>query len=131
MSQQSQVEDTEQMLAAAGFVAKPAETPVRLQQLATLKPFQIQRQLVPVSGGQTFGYLYADPQYCHCVFTGDARAYQTYRQMAQQQRIADEQLRAAELAQEEAFDWGAWGPYDGWMGGPPVVVVHGDHHGHR
>lgn len=122
VSEQSRVENSEQMLVAAGFVEKPATSPERQQQLATLKPYKVLRQPVQVNGQDTFGYLYADPQYCHCVLTGDARAYQVYQQLAQQQKLAEERLEAEELAQEEAFDWGAWGPY-GYWGGPPVVVV--------
>jgi hypothetical protein len=110
-SQQSQVESKEQMLVAAGFLEKPATSPERQQQLATLKPFTLLRQPIQVNGQDTFGYLYADPKYCHCVLTGNAGAYQAFRQLAQQQKIAQEQLEAAELAQEDAFDWGTWGPY--------------------
>lgn len=128
-SQQAQIDNVEQMLVAAGFLEKPADTPARQQQLASLEPFRVERQLVQVKGGNTFGYLYADPRYCHCVFTGDAAAYQKFRQIAEQQRIADERLQAAELEQENAFDWGAWGPY-GYWGGPPMVVVVPHHHHH-
>jgi hypothetical protein len=40
-------------------------------------------------------YLYADPVVCGCVYVGDQRAYDQYRQqMATQQTATDEQIRA-------------------------------------
>ncbi len=122
-SQQAQVADMEQMLVASGFVEKPASTPERQQQLASLPPFVLQRQLVDTNGQQTFDYVYADPQYCHCALTGDALAYQRFAQLAQQRRIAADNLQAAEMAQNAAFNWSLWGP-------PAVIVVHHDHDHH-
>ena len=124
-SQQAVVADTEQMLVASGFIEKPATTPERQQQLASLPPFLLQRQLVDVNGQPTFAYVYPDPQYCHCALTGDALAYQHYAQLAQQRRIAADNLQAAEMAQNAAFNWNMWGP-------PAVIVVHHDHdHDHH
>ena len=120
-SQQAVVADSEQMLVASGFVEKPATTPERQQQLASLPPFALQRQLVEVNGQPTFAYVYADPQYCHCALTGDTLAYQRYAQLAQQRRIAADNLQAAEMAQNAAFDWNVWGP-------PAIIVVHHEHH---
>lgn len=130
VSEQSRVQETEQMLVAAGFIEKPASTPDRQNQLATLPPYKILSQEIHVGNGDTYGYVYADPQYCHCLFVGDAKAYQQYQQIALQKKIADEQLQAAEMTENAYFDWGMWGPYD-WWGPGPIVVIHDGHGGPR
>ena len=124
ISEQSRVEEREQMLTAAGFVEKPAATPDRQNQLASLQPYKILSQQIHAGGVDTVGYVYADPQYCHCLFLGDAKAYQRYQQMAVEKKIADERVRAAEMAENASFDWGMWGPYD-WWGPEPIVVIRG------
>jgi hypothetical protein len=117
-SKQSQVEDTEQMLAAAGFEEKPASTPERQQQISSLPPYKLLRRELP-SKNTSFGYVYADPQFCHCIFVGGPKEYQAYQQAALQKRVAEEQLQAAEMQQDAAFNWGMWGPYGGWWGPGP------------
>jgi hypothetical protein len=135
VSQASRVQDKEQMLVAAGFLEKPASTPQRQAHLASLPPFSVLSQQLQVGGVDTIGYVYADPQFCHCLFVGDPAAYQRFQQMALQQRIAQEQIQATEMAEDNAFDWGMWGPYDYWGGGD-IIGGHGGHggfggHGHR
>ena len=126
-SEQAEVQQTEQMLAAAGFRMQPADTPQRQAQLAATPPRQLLTQTLQVGGKPTAGYIYADPDYCHCVYLGTPQAFQAYQQLALQQRIANEQLQAAEMQEDAAFDWGMWGP--GYWGPGPVVVVH--EHGYR
>jgi hypothetical protein len=117
------VQDTEQMLTAAGFVEKPANSPAREAQLAALPPFRIQSQQIHAGGADTIGYVYADPQFCHCLFVGNDRAYERHQRMMVEKKIADERLQAAAMREDAAFDWGAWGPYDDWWGPGAVVVV--------
>ena len=115
-STQSRVQNNEQMLAAAGFEEKPANTPERQQVLASLPPFKLVRRNLPAGHAYSFGYAYADPQFCHCLFVGGPKEYQQYSQAALQQRVAQEQIQAAEAQEDTAFDWGMWGPYGGWWG---------------
>jgi hypothetical protein len=118
-STQSRVQDDEQMLAAAGFEEKPATTPERQQELANLPPFKVIRHDLPPGHKVSFGYIYADPQFCRCVFVGGPKEYQQYAQAALQQRVANAQIQAAEAQQDAAFNWGMWGPYGGWWGPGP------------
>jgi hypothetical protein len=118
----AQVRDTEQMLGAAGFVPQPADTPEKQAELAALPPHRLLMQHLRTGGGETTAYVYADPDQCHCIYVGDAKAFQAYQQLAFQKRLADEQLQAAQMAEDASFDWGVWGP--GFWGPPPVVVVH-------
>jgi len=97
----------ESTLAAAGFKMKVADTPERLSKLQALpvrKIFTKQRD------GETV-YLYADPEFCKCLYAGRQEQYDTYRRMAMEQQIAQEQVQAAEMNENAAMDWGMWGPF--------------------
>jgi hypothetical protein len=122
-SERAEVLDTERMLGAAGFQARPADTAAQEAQLAALPPRKVIAQHLQAGGGDTLGYFYADPEQCHCIYVGDAKAYQAYQQMAFEQKLADERVQAAELNADAAMDWGMWGP--GFWGPGPAVVVHG------
>jgi hypothetical protein len=110
------------MLAAAGFKMLPADTPERQAQLAILPPHQLLVQHLNAAGNDTDGYVYADRDFCHCLYVGNANAFQAFQQMAFQKRLADERLQAAEMEENAAFNWSMWAPGD-WGPGP-VVVVH-------
>ena len=116
-----QTAETEQILAAAGFQVEPADTPERQAELASLPPHRLLAQSLQVGGAPAVGYVYADPDHCHCLFVGDAKAYQSFQQLALQKRIADEYLQAATLNHDAAFNWGHWGP--GFWDPAPVIVV--------
>jgi hypothetical protein len=97
---------TEQVLSAAGFQMKLADTPDRVTSLRTLPP----RTLVPqLREGQMY-YVYADPQACGCLYVGTEAQYQQYQRLAFQKTIADEQLAAAREYQNATAVWGMWGP---------------------
>jgi hypothetical protein len=124
-SQQSVADSQEQMLAAAGFLEKPADTPARQARLAALQPYKLMAQRVTAGGRDTVGYIYADPQFCHCVYVGGPEAYARFQQLALQQHLAQEQIAAQEMAEDNAFGWGEWGPYPYWGQGPVVVFAGG------
>lgn len=101
----------EDMLSAAGFQSRPADTPQRVAALRSLPAHRFVRQ---VRGDQQF-WLYADPTVCRCVYAGDDRAYSRYRQEVFQQRIADENRFAAQEYRDAAmaqFEMGPWAPWD-------------------
>jgi hypothetical protein len=121
-TQQSLTQNTENMLAAAGFLEKPANTPAREAHLARLQPYKILSQRVTVAGNDTVGYVYADPQFCHCAYVGSPEAYSRFQQLAFQQHLANEQIAAADMAQDDMFGWGEWGPYPYWGGGGVIIA---------
>jgi hypothetical protein len=121
-TQQSISQQTEQMLVAAGFLEKPANTPKRQARLAALPPYHVLSQRVNAGGKDTVGYVYADPQFCHCVFVGNTEAFQKYQQLAFQAHLVQEQVTAQEMADDNAFGWGDWGPYPYWGGGEVIVA---------
>ena len=104
-----QTVETEQVLAAAGFQVKPADTPEKLAHLQTLTP----RKVVRYSRDGQPQYVYADPETCKCLYVGDEQRYQKYQELSLQKQIADEQRSAAETNWDASINWGAWGPW-GW-----------------
>lgn len=107
--QTATVQDKENMLTAAGFVPKPADTPAKLAKLKSFPPHKFAQ--VPQNGQMV--YVYADPNICKCMYFGTQANYAQYRQMVFAQNIANEQQMTAMMNQDAAFDWGMWG----W--GPP------------
>jgi hypothetical protein len=104
-----QTVETEQVLAAAGFQVKPADTPEKLAHLQTLTPRKVVRY---TRDGQP-QYVYADPETCKCLYVGDEQRYQKYQELSLQKQIADEQMSAAQTNWDASMNWGAWGPW-GW-----------------
>ena len=94
-----EAEDTEQLLAAAGFHMKEASTP---EQLANLHAMS-QRKIVSQEQDGQPRYVYAD-QDCKCVYVGDERNYDEYQRLSLREEIAEENLDAS-------MDWGMWGPW--------------------
>ena len=101
----SQVQNKEDMLAAAGFTIVPANTPQRQASLRSMPPHKFVQQ---VRNNKVI-FTYADPTICDCMYVGDQKAYDRYRQDVFVKNIANEQEMTAQMAQ---MDWGGWGP--GW-----------------
>jgi hypothetical protein len=95
--QRSEAQDTEQLLAAAGFQAKPADTPEKLANLRTMPP----RKLVSQAKDGKFVYSYADPNSCQCLYVGGPTEYSAYQRLAVQK----------EIALDASMDWDTWGPW--------------------
>jgi hypothetical protein len=100
-----EAKSTEQMLAAAGFQVRFADTPEKLANLEKLT----QRRLVVHPYGDSERWVYADAAGCKCVYAGDEKAYQQYEKEVVEQNIANQQEMTAEMNQDAAMDWGAWG----------------------
>lgn len=105
---QQRVADKEDLLAAAGFTVRPADTPARQAQLTSLPP----HHFVQKDRSGKVIYLYADPLDCACLYIGDQVAYDRYRQEVFQRHLAAQQALAAEINEDPAWSWSAWGP--GW-----------------
>jgi len=99
--------DTGDLLVAAGFRSKPADTPEREQRLRELPPLK----MVSQSKDGHLVYRYADPYSCDCLYVGDEQAYAEYKRLALKKQVAEERLEAAEAEESAAMDWGLWGPW--------------------
>jgi hypothetical protein len=98
------------MLVAAGFktiTPKTAAQQQKLQQLQTGQVATIQKN------GRTY-YIVADPPQ-NLVYVGGPHEYQAYQQMRAQRQLVQENLQTAEMYQDAAMQWGAWGGWGvGW-----------------
>jgi hypothetical protein len=105
--QRSEARSTEQLLAAAGFVMRPADTAARQQRLAALSPYRLESR---TKDGNVV-YTYADPAGCKCLYVGGSKEYSEYQRLQVQRQIAAEQAWAAQEAQMDWGMWGLWGPW--------------------
>ena len=67
----SDARSTEQLLAAAGFVMRPADTAERQQRLAARPPYRLESH---TKDGMVV-YTYADPDGCKCLYVGGPKEY--------------------------------------------------------
>ena len=104
VSQQQQVSQKEDLLAAAGFQIRVANTPQRIAAMRSLPPNKFVTRVV----NGTPVYQYADPLVCKCVYFGTQQNWDAYRQEMFVQRIANENQMTA-IMNQEAWDWGPWG----------------------
>jgi 16S rRNA G966 N2-methylase RsmD len=88
--------NTEVLLSQAGFRKVPADTPQRAEHLQTLAA----RKLIRRKSDDKVYYVYADPDYCKCMYVGSESAYATYKTLVQQQ---DEAMALQEERDSENF----------------------------
>ena len=103
----NEVQQTEQMLAAAGFRMKPADNAERITHLRTLPS----RKLAPYQQGSDIYWVYADPDVCNCLWVGNEQQYQAYQKIRIDKEIADSRLAAAQYQRDAAMNLGLWGPW--------------------
>lgn len=96
----------EDMLSAAGFKREPANTPERQAHLNSLPADKI----TPVVRDGVTYYTFPDPKQ-NVLYVGQEQQYQEYRRLRLQKQMADEQLAAAQMNEDAA--WNAWGPWGG------------------
>jgi len=70
-------EGKDMKLEDVGFVMRPANTPAQLERLRLLPP----RTFVARTKDGSRYYLYADPDYCKCVFLGNELAMKSYHDL--------------------------------------------------
>ncbi len=100
----------EEMLEAAGFQMKQAQTPEQLADVQGLP----QRKFVPHTRDGHVMYVYADAVTCQCIYVGTENNYQKYQKMAFEKNITDEQEMTAEENSVTSLNWGSWGPWGPW-----------------
>jgi uncharacterized protein YceK len=96
--------DTGDLLVAAGFTVKPADTPEQAQELRAMRPLKMVSQ--PKDG--SIIYRFADPYSCQCLYVGDQQAYAEYK------RLAEERLEATEAEENATMGWGFSGQQWWW-----------------
>jgi len=105
--EQDQVTQVEQMLSAAGFQQKLADTPEKMTHLQTLPQLDVTGH----KDGDKPRYVYADAAYCRCLYVGDEAAYQRYRQLARKSSQIDRQRQQTMWNHTSHMRWDVWGSY--------------------
>jgi hypothetical protein len=104
----TQTQTKENLLIAAGFKVIVPSTAAQRQKLQTLPPGKV---TLVQKDGKTY-YVFPDASN-NQAYVGGSTQYQAYRQLRLANKLANENLEAAEL-----MDWGGWvgwgGP--GWRG---------------
>jgi hypothetical protein len=101
---QQQVAQREDLLAAAGFQVRPADSPHRV---AAMKRLPANKFVIKLANGNPV-YLYADPLVCGCVYFGTQQNWDAYRQEVFAKQLADEAQMTA-IMNQETWDMGPWG----------------------
>lgn len=104
-TEQDRVVAKTDMLVAAGFIARPADTPARQAMLQKLPPHHFVMRAV----NGNYVYLYSDPLVCGCLYVGSSQAYSTYKQQRFQQNLADQQQLTAQMYSDPGWNFGPWG----------------------
>src|SRR3989441_4640143 len=89
----SEAHSTEQLLAAAGFVMRPADTAERQQRLAARPPYRLESHTKDGKGV----YTYAHPEGCKWPYVGGAKEYSEYQHLRLQRQIAADEACAGPL----------------------------------
>jgi len=105
----TQTQNKENLLVAAGFKVIVPHTAAQEQKLQALPPDHV---TLVQKDGKTY-YVFPDAAN-NQAYVGGPTQYQAYKQLRLANRLANENLEAAEMNQDASMDWGAWG---GW-GGP-------------
>ena len=97
-------DQTQVDLGSCGFTWKIADTPEKMKQLEALP----QRQIVPHKKDGKIYYIYADARDCKCVYIGDEKAYQQYKQFVAEKRMDRKDDIAAEQTAIMSMDPNFW-----------------------
>jgi hypothetical protein len=102
----SSQEGTDMHLEDAGFKMRPADNAEKLRHARLVPPRTFVTRL---KDGKRY-YVYADPDFCKCVFVGDAAAMKTYRDMVTRSKglaptvVAPDSVTPAMLIEHEMDD---------------------------
>ncbi len=109
----TETQSKENLLIAAGFKVIVPSTAAQQQKLQALPPDKV--TLVQKEGKN----YYVFPDVAHNqAYVGGPKQYQAYRQLRLQNKLANENLEAAEIYQDASMNWGGWGGWGGpgWIG---------------
>ena len=95
----------EGLLLDAGFVKNPADTPEKMARIKS----EVQRKVIPVQEeGQTY-YLYADADFCQCLYVGDNSAFSRFEGLISMRKIERNTCIDNRLRSSQAEPWREFG----------------------
>ena len=95
----------EELLMAAGFAKKPADTPEKMSRLRRVPLYEI---AVRKKGDQPV-YYYADPNVCQCIYLGNETNYQNYRRLLIERNMRTPPVAVTPADMEAEEEWGVLG----------------------
>ena len=95
----------EELLMAAGFAKKPADTPEKMARLRRVPLYEI---AVRKKGEQPV-YYYADPNVCQCIYLGNENNYQAYRRLLIERNMRTGPVAVTPADMEAEEEWGVLG----------------------
>jgi hypothetical protein len=101
-------QNKESLLIAAGFRTRTPSTAKQQAMFNRMTPYKLERRIR--NGKVLYAYAAKDK---NVVYIGSENEYQKYKQLALQQKIAQDQLEAAQINEEASLYDSAWGPYWG------------------
>lgn len=105
-----EAQSDEQLLSAAGFSMLVADTPAKEEQIRSMK----QRTVLRHDNNGQLSFVYADAQFCKCMFVGNEKNYQDFQRLSLRRENAIARQESALDADEGGmYNWGMWG-YPGW-----------------
>ena len=109
----TQTQNKENLLVAAGFKVIVPHTAAQQQKLQALPPDHV---TLVQKAGKTY-YVFPDAAN-NQAYVGGPTQYQAYKQLRLTNKLANENLEAAEMNQDASMDWGTWGGWGapGWRG---------------
>ena len=96
-------DQVENMLVAADFKFKTADTPQQMERMQALP----QGRFIRHQAGGEVSYLYADVAGCKCVWRGDKAAYSRYKELARERKV-DYKASLYESQDEELLPDAGW-----------------------
>lgn len=104
-SMQQTVNQQEELLMAAGFAKKPADTPEKMSRLRRVPLYEV---AVRSKGDQPI-YYYADPNVCRCIYLGNEANYQAYRRLLIERNMRSGPVAVTPQDMEAEEEWGVLG----------------------
>jgi hypothetical protein len=106
-----QTQNKENLLIAAGFKVIVPKTATQQQKLKALPADKV---TLVQKDGKTY-YVFPDAAN-NQAYVGGPNQYQTYKQLRLENKLANDNLEAAEMNQDASMEWGSWGG-GGGLGG--------------
>jgi hypothetical protein len=108
--EKSDAMDAERLLTVAGFQMRLADTPEKLAETQKLP----QRTLTPQDHEGRTVFVYADAEFCKCLYVGTAEADRRYQRLALVRGLEIQRRETAEAIEGDAMNLDAFGPWYPW-----------------
>jgi hypothetical protein len=107
----TQTQNKENLLIAAGFKVIVPHTAAQQQKLQALPADKV---TLVQKGGKMY-YVFPDAAN-NQAYVGGPKQYQAYQQLRLANKLANENLEAADMNQDASMNWDTWGGWGAWGG---------------